>query len=110
MSNTKITLYYADWCGHCKNFKPTWESLKKVFDKNNIEWKEYEDTKDEKVIEQAQISGFPTIIIEKYGNSYQYNGERSPDAILHELIPNIQIGGSRQIKKYKINYTFQDGC
>ena len=30
---TKITLYHADWCGHCKRFKPTWEALKGVFKK-----------------------------------------------------------------------------
>ena len=55
-----------------KHFKPTWDG-EKVFEKNNIEWNEYEDTKDEKIIEQAQITGFPTIMIEKHGNKYQYN-------------------------------------
>jgi glutaredoxin len=103
MSNTKITLYYADWCGHCQRFKPTWEGLKKIFDKNNIEYSEFEDTKDEKVIENAKITGFPTIMIEKDGNSYQYDGERSPDAIIHELNINMQFGGSLS-KRYIIKY------
>ena len=33
---TKVTLYYADWCGHCTKFKPTWEGIKQVFKLNNI--------------------------------------------------------------------------
>ena len=48
---TKITLYYADWCGHCKHFKSTWEALKPLFEKNNVDYAEFEDTKDEKVIQ-----------------------------------------------------------
>ena len=24
----QITLYHANWCGHCVNFKPTWETMK----------------------------------------------------------------------------------
>ena len=23
-----ITLFHADWCGHCVNFMPTWESMR----------------------------------------------------------------------------------
>ena len=22
-----VTLYYADWCGHCNDFKPEWKKL-----------------------------------------------------------------------------------
>jgi thiol-disulfide isomerase/thioredoxin len=101
MSNTKITLYYADWCGHCKSFKPTWNALKNIFDKHNITYNEYEDSKDEAIIEKANISGFPTIMIEKEGSEYQYNGDRSANSIIHEVLPNIQMGGSiKYLDKY----------
>ena len=28
-SDIKVILFSADWCGHCKKFKPDWEKLKK---------------------------------------------------------------------------------
>ena len=99
---TKISLYYADWCGHCNAFKPTWNSLKKLFDKNNVEYAEFEDTKNKEEVELANIMGFPTIKIEKDGEEYDYNGPRNVNDIIHEVLPNLQIGGSK--KMYKIIY------
>jgi len=102
---TKITLYHANWCGHCKRFKPTWDALKDVFTKNNVDYEEYEDSKNEDVIENAGVEGFPTIrITDEKGDEYDYNGERSAEGILHELLPNLQMGGKRQ-KSYKISYS-----
>lgn len=99
---TKISLYYADWCGHCTSFKPTWNSLKKMFKKNDIEYAEFEDSKNKKEVENANIQGFPTIKIEKDGVEYDYKGSRNVNDIIHEVLPNFQIGGSRLV--YKIIY------
>ncbi len=101
---TKVTLYYANWCGHCKTFKPVWNSLKPYFDKYNIQYQEFEEEINNDIIKNNKIEGFPTIVIEKNGVKYDYNGERSVDGLIKELIPNIQLGGSKRIRKYKINY------
>jgi len=103
---TKVTLYYANWCGHCKNFISTWNSLKPYFQKNNIQFKDYEESQNSKIIGDNNIKSFPTIIIEKNGIKYEYNGERTVDGLINELIPNIQLGGfkKKNIKKYKIIY------
>ena len=53
MSDTKITLYYADWCGHCTSFKPTWQALKKVFKDNKVKFAEYEADKDKEVVDEV---------------------------------------------------------
>tara|TARA_X000000950_G_C13526265_1_gene501698 strand:+ start:116 stop:430 length:315 start_codon:yes stop_codon:yes gene_type:complete len=101
---TKISLFYADWCGHCKTFKPIWDALKKEFIKNNVEFKEYEDSKNEEIIKKEGIDGFPTIKIKKNdGIEYEYMGERSANAILNEILPNLQIGGKKN--KYFIKYS-----
>tara|TARA_B100000902_G_C27188359_1_gene852562 strand:- start:356 stop:673 length:318 start_codon:yes stop_codon:yes gene_type:complete len=100
---TKVTLFYADWCSHCTRFKPTWDALKKVFDSNNVEYSEYEESKDQKFVEASGVEGFPTIKIEKDNQEYEYNGKRDVNDILHEVLPNLQIGGNIT-KKYKIKY------
>ena len=101
---TKISLFYADWCGHCKTFKPIWDALKKEFIKNNVEFKEYEDSKNEEIIKKEGIDGFPTIKIKNDdGFEYEYMGERSANGILNELLPNLQMGGNKN--KYFIKYS-----
>ena len=96
---TKISLYYADWCGHCKSFKPVWDGLKKVFDKNNIEYEEFEDSKDDEVMLRDNIEAYPTIMIENNSGKYQYNGGRDADSILREfLLCNKEVLIRRNLK------------
>lgn len=101
---TKVTLYYANWCGHCKTFKPVWDSLKPYFDKNKVEYIDYEETAFPDIIKNDKIEAFPTIMIEKNGMKYEYNGDRTVDGLVRELMPNLQLGGSKRIRKYKIYY------
>lgn len=114
MSETKITLYHANWCGHCKNFLPQWNALTKYFDSNNISHQDFEDQINPLEIEKAGINGFPTIRISKNDKEYDYVGERSVDAIINEVTSNEvtsnevtpQTGGSIiSSKRVYINYT-----
>jgi len=104
MSPVKITLYHANWCGHCKNFIPQWNALTKFFDEHNISYDDFEDKRNSNEIQEAGIQGFPTIRINKNGNEYDYNGPRTADAIINEL--GIQLGGSnKEIQRIFIKYT-----
>lgn len=96
--NTKVTLYHANWCGHCKNFLPQWNALTNFLEKHNIDYADFEDSKNSDVIEQQNIQAFPTIKISKNNNEYEYNGERTVDAIINEL--GIQNGGSKSSRFY----------
>jgi len=89
MSNDiTVKLFYADWCGHCHSFKPEWNKLKKMAGK--IKTEEYEAGNNE-IMEANNINGYPTIKIFKRGNSEEYRGERTADAILSYI--NSQRGG-----------------
>lgn len=100
-SEPRVVLYFAEWCGHCKRFKPEWEILKTELKKKGISFAEYEDSKDEAVMQSAGVNGYPTIRID----GKDYNGDRSSVAILAYLSSDKkddmdkkyqQCGGARQ--------------
>lgn len=99
MSETKfcpdhvtVVGFFAEWCGHCKHFKPE-------YDKAIIEMKDssehmhvFEDrrtmTDSEKkemqtLMSTLKVTGFPTVIINTPNKGLsRYNGERNKDALI----------------------------
>ena len=57
-----IILFKADWCGHCKQFKPVWENLQNTFQKK-FNFITYDSEKNKTEIEKFNVGGFPTIMI-----------------------------------------------
>ena len=102
MSDTKITLYHANWCGHCKSFMKTWNGLKNFFDNHNVKYEDYEESNSKDIIAKKKIKIFPTITITKNNKEYLYNGDKSVNSIINEVLPNLQIGGNK--KNYKSKY------
>src|SRR3989344_4162638 len=96
-----ITLYYANWCGHCHSFKPEWEKLKLELNKHNIKYNEYEHSINSKEIKKAHVVGFPTIRIKIGKNEFDYEGERTTDAIMSTLSNGMRGGGEDNINRKK---------
>lgn len=71
-----IVLFYADWCGHCRNFKPTWNEfknqMKQYGGKINVI-----DTNESDIMANYGVSSYPTIKffnnIKNKENSIDYN-------------------------------------
>ncbi len=127
MTETGIYLYYANWCGHCVQFKPEWEKIKAEIDKAKkegkmITYEEYEDGANKDVMEREGIGGYPTIRIKKNGEMKEYTGPRNAKVILEILFDKSeqqtgddsgfkQCGGGKLEKskryndrEYKIKY------
>lgn len=99
----KITLYYANWCGHCTNFKPEWNNFKENISemkggKVKVSVKEYEhselETKGGAKINGKDIDGYPTIKIKlikgKESNEYDYGDYGLRDSkYMTEFIKNV---------------------
>jgi len=66
-----LILGYAEWCGHCKTFKPTWNEFKRTYDKV-IDIREVEADKDPAIMKELGINGFPTIIMLVNGKKIEY--------------------------------------
>jgi len=109
----RVTLYYADWCGHCQRFKPEWNKFKSS--SKGIICEEYEDSQLQRMknplINGKPIQGFPTIKIEVNNREYEYDGERDAKS-LKRFVDKLsgQQGGSMidpyesKYKKYKAKY------
>ena len=92
--NTSLSLYYANWCGHCNKFKPTWEQIKNQLNNSNINVLTIDcsgdsnDTSINKTPNGTELEGFPTIILSKNNKDIIYNGERNASSILNFIKQN----------------------
>ena len=88
--NPGMILIWADWCGHCQRFKPTFNQLRiqlgKEFPCVSIEDSELKQ--DENLISALNFQGYPTIkFFDQNGKIIgEYNkGDRSKDAMLNHI-------------------------
>ncbi len=72
----QIILFKADWCGHCKTFKPLWEALSKKYE-SKYEFITYDADNNTKMFEEYNVDAFPTIKIKNGSDIIDYNGDRS---------------------------------
>ena len=82
--NTKsqVVLFKAEWCSHCKRFKPEWDQLNDNQTlKNKVKFVTLDSEKDKEQIEKYNIQGFPTILINKNNKITSYEGPRTAEAL-----------------------------
>jgi|TARA_B110000483_G_scaffold28033_1_gene33987 thiol:disulfide interchange protein len=83
----KLVLFYANWCGHCKNIKPVWdETASEINTDNNNKMLKLNvgDGKPEQkeMMEKYNISGFPTIIMFENGENKGVLEKRDKNSFL----------------------------
>ena len=87
--DTKITLilFKADWCGHCKTFKPTWEKVSEIYNKK-YNFVVYDADKQTDKFKEYKVDAFPTVLVKNGNNIMSYEGDRSFDD-LNNFIQSI---------------------
>jgi len=79
-SGTKLVLFYADWCGHCKKIKPVWDETADEVNTDEIKMIKVNcgegTSADQAVMKKYSIDGYPTIIKFVNGKAQLYQGER----------------------------------
>lgn len=83
----KLVLIYADWCGHCKKLKPTWDKVSNEVNKDDdlkmVKINCGEGTPEQKkIMSDYDVDGYPTILIVENGKATPYEGDRSEEALL----------------------------
>jgi protein disulfide-isomerase-like protein len=81
-----LILFYAEWCGHCKNFMPTWDALSDLLPSDKINIVKISCVEKEKQCNSIkEIKGYPTIIYVDINTKKLkvYSGEREPKSIIN---------------------------
>ena len=74
------------WCGHCKNFMPTWDALSDLLPSDKINIVKISCVEKEKQCNSIkEIKGYPTIIYVDINTKKLkvYSGEREPKSIIN---------------------------
>ncbi|AYV75779.1 MAG: putative thioredoxin domain-containing protein 5 [Terrestrivirus sp.] len=79
--SAEIVLYYAEWCGHCKNFMPVWQQFEKR-NKNKITIKTVNCDENKSLCSKMDIQGFPTVRLYKSSREVvNFDGNRSVEGL-----------------------------
>lgn len=71
-----FTLYYVEWCPHCKIVKPEWKKLENDPNLKHIKIVKINCEENESMVQEKNIEGFPTILLNNNGKEEAYNGNR----------------------------------
>lgn len=89
-NTAELMFFYADWCPHCKAAKPIWNDLKADYENKTINGYRViftevdcseETTEVEKLMNQYNIEGYPTIKLIKDGQVIEYDAKPSKETL-----------------------------
>jgi thiol-disulfide isomerase/thioredoxin len=89
-NKAELLFFYADWCPHCKAAKPIWNDLKSEYENKTINGYQVtfteidcsEETAEvEKLMNQYNIEGYPTIKLLKDGQVIEYDAKPSKETL-----------------------------
>lgn len=85
-----FALFYAPWCGHCKNVLPTWKELEQKMDGKHCRVVSINSDENPELLEAHGIKGFPTFKWLPYGMNHpadaeEYNGGRSMENFIEYM-------------------------
>lgn len=90
----ELLFFFAEWCPHCKTAKPIWNDLKSEYENKTIngyhvvftEINCSEETAEvEKMMNQYNVEGYPTIKLLKDGQVIEYDAKPSKDTLTQFL-------------------------
>ena len=92
----ELMFFSAEWCGHCKDFKPVWSKLVTKMEKepykNKIILQNYDNDKDNEIFKKYNVKQFPTIIRKKEdGTTTIFEGNRDLQTLTSFVDNNLNM-------------------
>jgi len=89
-----FTMYYAEWCGHCKKIKPEFEKFIKdgpiTVNGKSCEVRMISPEKEPEKAAGKPIKGFPTFLMETTdGRVVEYKGDRTTKGFVDFINKNL---------------------
>lgn len=90
----ELLFFFANWCPHCKTAKPIWNELKTEYENKTINGYKViftevdcsEETAEvEKMMNQYNVEGYPTIKLLKDGQVIEYDAKPSKETLVQFL-------------------------
>ena len=85
-TDNQAIFLYADWCGHCKSFKPEWEAFEGWCKNNGVTCKAINGGEESNgpLVQKYGVEGFPTVLkCDKDGNKIsEHVGARTKAALI----------------------------
>jgi thiol-disulfide isomerase/thioredoxin len=86
----ELYLFKASWCGHCKAFMNTWETLNNDKElKEKIDFVMYDSDKDKNQMKKFNIQGYPTLLFKNDKNLIEFDGNRTFNDIKNFINKNL---------------------
>lgn len=87
-----LTMYYADWCGHCQTTKPEFAKLgaTQTIAGKQVLVKMVNPETDPDAAKGVDIRGFPTILLSMGSKAVEYPGERTAPAMIDFLKQHVK--------------------
>ena len=89
----ELAWFYADWCGHCSQFLPTWEKLEldtKL--QRHVRFVKYDCSKSGSYPDEQTkfgVKGYPSIVLIQQNGFEKFTGGRTVDIISEFITKNI---------------------
>lgn len=93
-NTAELLFFFADWCPHCKAAKPIWNDLKTEYENKTINGYKIifteidcseESAEVEKLMNQYNVEGYPTIKLLKDGQIIEYDAKPSKEVLVKFL-------------------------
>jgi len=92
-SSPSFTMYYVDWCPHCKSVKPVFNEFMGngtlLVNGKSVKCAMVNAETNPEAVKDLNVKGYPSFLLNSGGKLIEFNGERNADGFMSFLKENL---------------------